>query len=188
LFYNPKTEIIICGDLNINFMGNNNKNLNKIRFEQVLNTYNLIGTVDFITRITNISSTLIDNIFIDGRNIYTVKSHINGLSDHDGQLLKLDNFILPDSSNGPNFTRIINDHSSAEFQYLLSFEQWEDVFGTNDIDTMFNNFLNTYLRCFYATYVKKNISNNTRSHNGWITHGIKISCRRKRELYIFYIQ
>jgi hypothetical protein len=66
-------------------MGNNdNNNNNKIRFEQVLNTYNLIGTVDFPTRITNSSSTLIDNIFIDGMNTYTVKSHINGLSDHYG--------------------------------------------------------------------------------------------------------
>jgi hypothetical protein len=86
--------------------------------------------------------------------------------------------------NRPIKLRIINDHSTAEFQYLLSFKQWEDVFGANDIDTMFKNFLNTYLRCFYASYVKRNVSNNTKSHNGWITHRIKISYRRKRELYI----
>jgi hypothetical protein len=35
-----------------------------------------------------------------------------------------------------------------EFQFLLSWEQWEDIFDNEDINSMFNNFLNTYLRCF----------------------------------------
>ena len=39
-FQNAKTEIILCGDLNINFKENNN---NKIRLEQLLNTFNLVG-------------------------------------------------------------------------------------------------------------------------------------------------
>jgi len=39
-FQNAKTEIILYGDLNINFKENNN---NKIRLEQLLNTFNLVG-------------------------------------------------------------------------------------------------------------------------------------------------
>jgi hypothetical protein len=52
-----------------------------------------ISTVHFPTRITNISATSIDNIFIDGSRNYTIKPHINGLSDHDAQLLILENVV-----------------------------------------------------------------------------------------------
>jgi hypothetical protein len=71
-----------------------------------------------------------------------------------------------------------------EFQSLLSWEQWEDVFGVNDVNIMFNNFLNTYLRCYNSSFAKKQVSKSNRSNNLWITKGIKVSCRRKKELYV----
>jgi hypothetical protein len=72
-----------------------------------------------------------------------------------------------------------------EFQSLLIWEQWEDVFGVNDINIMFNDFLNTYLRCYYSSSAKKKkVSKFNRSSNGWINKGIKVSCRRKKELYV----
>ena len=70
-----------------------------------------------------------------------------------------------------------------EFKYLLSWELWEDVFSTSDVNIMFNNFLNTYLRCFFSSFVKKkNVLKQTRPSNGWISNGIKVSCRRMKEL------
>jgi exonuclease III len=54
--HNYKTELIICGDININYLENNNK---KKQLDYVLGTYNLIGTVYFPTRTTNNSATLI---------------------------------------------------------------------------------------------------------------------------------
>jgi hypothetical protein len=69
---NPKTEYILCGDLNM---------------------YNLIGTASLPTRITNTSFTAIDNIFVDKRSNYTIKPQINGLSDHDAQILTLKDLV-----------------------------------------------------------------------------------------------
>jgi endonuclease/exonuclease/phosphatase family metal-dependent hydrolase len=59
-----KTEIIICGDFNIDYLTDNYKNVNLIF---LLNSYNLFSTrnVDFPTRISNTSKSAIDNIFID---------------------------------------------------------------------------------------------------------------------------
>ena len=178
---NAKTEIILCGDLNINFKENNN---NKIRLEQLLNSFNLKGTVHFPTRTTNTSSTIIDNIFIDVRNNYIIKPHINGLSDHDAQIIKIDNYSLTIKNKVPNYTRNINEQTIVEFQNLLSWELWEDVFNTNDTNTMFNNFLNTYLRCYNASFATKKVFNKNRFPNGWITKGIKVSCKRKSELFV----
>ena len=43
----------------------------------------------------------------------------------------------------------------ADFQLQLSYELWDDVFGNNNVNGIFNNFLNTYLRCYYSTFTKK---------------------------------
>lgn len=69
-----KTEFIMCGDININYMETIN---NKKKLDNLLNTYNLISTVSFHTRIVNTSISMIDNIFIDSRRNYTIKLHIN---------------------------------------------------------------------------------------------------------------
>jgi hypothetical protein len=57
----------------------------------MLQTYNLTAIVHFPTRIQGMSSTIIDNIFIDTSKMstYTVLPLLNGLSDHDAQLLTL---------------------------------------------------------------------------------------------------
>jgi hypothetical protein len=140
--------------------------------------------VNFPTRTTNTSSSAIDNIFVDrGRN-YTIKPYVNGLSDHDAQLLILNDMIHKVNSTKTFRIRNINKNTIAEFQLLLSMEQWEDVFNVTDVNIMFKNFLNTYLRCYNATFLKVNISTSNLINNGWITKGIKVSCKRKKELFI----
>jgi hypothetical protein len=52
-----------------------------------------------------------------------------------------------------------------------------------DVNISFNKFLNTYLRIFHSCYIKKRKNFNTIS-KPWITKGIKISCNRKRVLYL----
>ena len=86
------TEFIIRGDININYFDPSNK---KSQPDNLLGTYNLTDTVSFPTRITNNSATLIDNIFMDNRRSYTIRSCPNGLSDHDGQILTLLNLPIP---------------------------------------------------------------------------------------------
>jgi exonuclease III len=60
--YNPKSEFIICGYVNINYL---NKCNQKKQVNSLLKIYNLSHTVNFATRIQNSSSTAIDSIFID---------------------------------------------------------------------------------------------------------------------------
>ena len=55
--------------------------------------------------------------------------------------------------------------------------------GFSTVDARCNH--ETYLRCFCSSFVKKknNVLKQTQPSNGWITNGIKVSCRRKKELY-----
>ena len=105
-------------------------------------------------RTANNSVILIDNIFVDNRRYYTTKLCINGLSDHDAQLITLNNFSLPIGSIEPSYIRNINQNTIAEFQLQLSWEQWDNIFGNNNVNDMFNKFLNTYLRCYYSSFLK----------------------------------
>jgi hypothetical protein len=68
---------------------------------------------------------------------------------------------------------------------MFSYENWEDVFLEANVNTIFNNFLNTFLRIFYACFpVKK--SQYSLKHKPWLTNGIRISCVNKRKLYLTY--
>ena len=90
--------------------------------------YNLKSTVNFPTRIFNGSSTAIDNIFIDLSRNFTIYPLINGLSDHDAQLLKLQNVTAPIKQITPCYVRNINSFTTYELQSKLSTEIWEDIF------------------------------------------------------------
>jgi exonuclease III len=80
--HKSKTEFVICGDINVNYITDNNW---KEQLSLLLSTYNLVHTVDFPTRINRNLGTAIDNIFIGNSrlNSFKIASIVNGLSDHD---------------------------------------------------------------------------------------------------------
>jgi len=60
------------------------------------------------------------------------------------------------------------------------------VFGLNnnpDVDTLFNSFLNNYLRIFHNHFPQRKFIKR-HNHTSWIKPGIKISCKHKRFLYL----
>jgi hypothetical protein len=70
-----------------------------------------------------------------------------------------------------------------EFGMMLIHESWDDVFNIrDDVNLMFNNFLNTYIRVFNHSYPYKMYFPNQKTQS-WITTRIKVSCAHKRELY-----
>jgi len=152
--YSNTANIILCGDFNINYL---NDNQNKQALNSLLTSYNLCSIIDFPTRIHNNSNTLIDNISINKltNENYSIYPLINGLSDHDAQVLSLSDITAPDNRIELYFYGEISTHSLNEFQTNLSYVTWENVFSDVDPDTTFNNFLNTFLRTFNASFPKK---------------------------------
>ena len=102
--------------------------------------YNLYGIVDFPTRITDSSSTAIDNFFTDkGKNAnFSISPIYNGLSDHDAQLLVLNEVTI--SNHNPYSIRIqLINESTAQFKLNLSYVSWAKTFTDDNIDTNFKN-------------------------------------------------
>jgi len=149
-----RTEYIICGDINVDYLQNQCK---KQQLDLLLATYNLASIVKFPTRIANGSSTAIDNFFIDLSWKYSIKPLINGISDHDAQLLVMENALAPAQELTSYFITDFNEHSINDFLIQLSMENWEDVFAGNNINIIFNKFLDTYLKIFNACFKKNTI-------------------------------
>jgi hypothetical protein len=139
--HTPSTHIIICGDLNINYLVENEQ---RKQLDNLLLMYNLTGIVNFPTRISNSSASVIYNVFIDTSRLedFSIIPFPNDLSDHDAQILTI-NIPVQMQSDRSKFVRKINKHTILDFTYNLSNESWECVFNNNDVNLMFNSFLNT---------------------------------------------
>jgi len=90
LLHTLAQHIIICGDININYLRESEK---KNHLDNLLLSYNLTSIINFPMRVQNTSATAIDNIFTDTCQFesYTIIPILNGLSDHDAQLLMISN-------------------------------------------------------------------------------------------------
>ena len=140
-------------------------------------------------RFQNTSPTAIDNIFTDISQFesYTLTPILNGLSDRGAELL----MISTDYSHIPiqksKIIRKINKYTISDFINKLSNESWDTIFNSDDINVIFNLFLNIYLRIIYSSFPPKRVINRINNdNNNWITLGIKTSCNLKRELYLAF--
>jgi exonuclease III len=176
--YTLNTELIICGDINVDYLHSHNR---KQQLDMLLATYNLANIVNFSTRTVNGSSTAIDNFFIDLSQNYIIKPLINGMSDHDAQLLVMENVIVPAQELTTHHIRNFNDNTIQDFLFHLSMENWEDIFAGNNLNIIFNKFLDTYLKIFNTCFKKRKL-HPLYKYNPWITKGIKKSCYNKRIL------
>ena len=59
---------------------------------------------------------------------------INGLSDHDAQIITLSNILISVARHVFSFTWKINSSSINKSTFLLSYENWEDVFLEKNVN------------------------------------------------------
>jgi len=95
--YKPIVEFSICGDLIVNFLIDSSS---AQQLTLLLQSYNLFYVI-VTARMTEVSSSAIDNIFIDysRKNSFIVFSLINGLSDHEAQYLCVNNIFDRQTGN-----------------------------------------------------------------------------------------
>jgi exonuclease III len=175
-------KLIICGDINIDYATDSKK---KRQLDAMLQSYNLSAIVHFPTRVQNQSSMTVDNTFVYTHKFinYSVCPLYNRLSDHDAQMIFINNINLQIQNSYMQSVRQFSKSSMNDFLIQLIYETWDSTFVDQDVDAIFNAYHNTYPRIFYSNFPKKKVKIKTTS-NPWITCGMKISCQHKRELYL----
>ena len=178
----PTVTFLICGDLNINLLAKSNEAIKLLTF---MNTYNLMQVVDFPTRITNNTGTLIDTAFVD-TSMYDkieIKPFINGLSDHDVQIICLYKSNITSQQNfQKKKSRLIKDQTISSFQQLLKAETWNQVYNSSCSNETFNKFQEIFLRHYEASFPVVYVNCRSKQNN-WITKGIRISCTKKKRTF-----
>jgi hypothetical protein len=124
------------------------------QLDAILHSYNLTGIVEFPTRFGLKSQTAIDNVFIDISTIgnYELYPLIDGLSNHDAQMLILNKGRKKEKECYTYTKRKINRYTTADFLLNLSYGTWEQEFDGNDVNEICNTFLNIFLRIYYSSF------------------------------------
>ena len=135
LLYTPTLHIIICGDININHLKENEK---KNQLDNSLLLCNLTSILNFPTRVQNTSATTIDNSFIDISQFdsYTVTPILNGLSNHDAKLLMIRTHYSLMPTQKSKTARKINKYMISDLINKLSNQSWDNIFNSNDVNTI----------------------------------------------------
>jgi len=132
-----------------------------------------------------VATTLYPTLVDINRFNFSTKPLINGLSDHDAQIIALSDIMCSIPKQLPLYNRIIDSNSTRKFSELPSYENWGDVFQDTDVNQIFNSFHSTYLRIFNSSFpIRKKFE--TSKSKPWLTTGIKISCANKRKLFLIY--
>jgi exonuclease III len=139
----PRTELMLCGDINVNFLVDSNY---KMELTTLLQSYNMTDVIEFPTRINQGHGTAIDDIFIDvsTANHFTVASTSNGLSDHDAQYNVLERGFPYQTALPYHKIWVINKETINYFIETIKKETWEKIYTVDHTNDIFNVFLNTF--------------------------------------------
>lgn len=153
--YNTNTQFTIGNDLNINYFLEND--FKKV-LVSLLSSDIFSSKVCFPSSCQNSSATATDNIFIETSKFanYITSPLFYGLSNHTAQLIMIYDIDLKFLKAKTKTVTKIDKYTMYDFQIKLSFDSWESLFENDNIDTMSNSFLNTYLRIFYSSFPLKN--------------------------------
>jgi hypothetical protein len=108
------------------------------------------------------------------KNSFTINPLPNGLLDHDAQILILHNIKIQNLKAHHYSSRLINEFMVPEFKLNLNHESWDEISTEYNVDSLFNSFLNIYLRIFYHRFHLKK-SHHNQNNKTWIMTGINIS-------------
>ena len=64
--------------------------------------------------------------------------------------------------------RKINKYTIKDFLNKLSYETWDTIFSIDDVNNMFNSFLDSHLKIFYSSFPLKRV-HIAKENKNWFT-------------------
>jgi hypothetical protein len=187
LFLNKQRKpCYICGDFNINLL-NCNSHPPTQAFLDLLLSFSFRPLINMPTRITENTSTLIDNIFANE----LLLDHFSGIlytdiSDHLPVFTMLSqNVSVQKEKVTFKYKRKFLDSDKIKFENDILNESWQFILDEIDPNLAYNAFANKikFLYDKYFPKVKFKIKQQLYRAKPWITKSLLISCKRKNKLY-----
>ena len=146
----------------------------------MLQRYNLVNTVQFPTRITKSTSSLIDLMIIN-RLQFKVPAIIYelGLSDHNAQILPIVCREL-DNTTTKTWRRYFNKSNIITFIDLLKKMSWQEVITITEVNAKCEAFMEKINILFDKAFPLKRTYTRKPMIATWITQGIRVSSTNMR--------
>ena len=183
----PTKLIYLLGDFNINLLANDHHDYS-LNFSNALSSLSFQPHITLPTRITEYSSTLIDNIF---SNNYSHHSSIVIYSDISDHLPIMVSFQITNSnkSKGNQFSGLYNTSikNINALNLSLSSWDWSPVTDSYDVNYAFDKFIDIFNTNFikYCPILK---SNSKFKKSPWMTSALIKSAKTKNKLYYHYLK
>ena len=176
-------KLIIGGDFNIDLL---TKNTNTQDFLTILETNNFIHLINQPTRVSNQTSTSIDNFIVNN----TIQINSTGvleidISDHyaiyaDFNIHKNNREKM---SRYSYYGRPRPEKGNLEFVNYISKEKWTPVYNNRCTNNKYNNFINTFSGYMNICFPTKKLFRKKENGNPWYTMKLKKLNSVKHSLY-----
>ena len=182
-------NIIVCGDFNYNLL-QLDENIN-LSFLSLIRSHSLLPMISKPTRITDVSATLIDNIFVTCASNCHSGSVVSTLSDHFPIFLLIDSILV---DNAPNHSvnirlRHVNEDSVGQLCASLENCDFGDIVNSSDVSVSME-LLHGTIDAHYNRYCPiKSKTISVRSFNKpWIRGDILDNVKKRQNMYILFKQ
>jgi hypothetical protein len=175
---NAKTSFIVGGDFNVNLFDSQSDSI--LEFLNSLFSLGLYPTVSLPTRVTDTSSTLIDNFFCD-ISLLPAQSNVikSDISDHYTIALKPKASLV----ETPSFTRDFSLNNKLNFTNKILASDWNPLYLISDTNLAFNYFLKKFKRIYNKSFPFYQIVSKP-CNKPWLTPSIIKSIRHKNALFL----
>ena len=188
LVNHEKKLLYVMGDVNINLL-NCDTDVNTNDFVNVNFNHGMMPLINKPTRITNHSSTLIDNIFTNNMSVNMNSGIlILGLTDHFPvfSIEKTNVHSSCDDNNNFALKRCFTEKNNEKFLELLGQSDFNEVMCINDAQLAFTKFQNIILTAYNNAYPLSIVNIKYKNRKPWLTRGLIHSIRNKNRLYVRY--
>ncbi|XP_057308206.1 uncharacterized protein LOC130646085 [Hydractinia symbiolongicarpus] len=181
--------IFLLGDFNIDLlMSESVKEVSD--YINITSQFNLMPHIILPTRVTESTSTIIDNIYFNSAKWDTLSGNIiNSISDHFPQFLVLRDLSAVNPAHVSNdiYARNWKKFSHDAFRIELQYTDWDAILqpSTDDPNVSFDNFYNSFnsLLDKYAPLKTTCNKKSRKKSNPWITNGILTSITKRDLLH-----
>lgn len=179
-------HIYLLGDFNINLYQTDHLNISTT-FSNAMSSISLVPLINSPTRVTEYSSTTIDNIFTNNLQEHSSFVLCNDFSDHYPICTFLKLVDSCSSSAVFNQQFLLNQSNISTLNNFFSQRDWSDILSINDIDAACLKFLEV-IRGALATHCQHNGTMQRKRKQPWITFGLLTSSGIKNSLYKKYLK
>lgn len=181
--YDTRLNIVLTGDFNIDASDVSKDSINYNNLQALLNSFNLHQMVEWPTRVTNHSSTIIDHIYTNFTNP-TVCVVDNIISDHRTVLCETSSSYSVPIQKTICFRRSFSSNNISVFSQYLRNETWVDLFNLNNTDDAYNCFTSIFEYYFDICFPLRKFYVANGLNNKWVTDEVKISSSKLKDLFL----